>query len=215
MTNTHEETSMDEPVATDTYWQEHRELFTSTLPSHHRADLVTVWGRVHVEEERYAFTWHDKEIFEVEPRRGIRTYVCMQPFYYAPQYYLPVALYSRPTADGTIGVSTGPAALEEMVLSRMGNAWALYYPGVTTWLLWECYVDNRYRTEPFADDPTMHQLWATFEALLMARTPDATGIVTLPRDPIATEEAYQAFLAQHGYGRLSDRAWGKRLTPTQ
>ena len=212
---------MYEP-ATTAYWHEHHELFTGVLPSYHRTDPVTIWGRVHAEDERY---WNDREIIEVQPRRGTRTYVCLQPYYYAPQYVMPIALspqdipfaYARtrqPALVGALGMTTGPAEIETLLIERIGNAWAVYYPGVTPWMLWECYVYDHHRTDPCADDATMHALWTAFEALLLTREPEATRIATPPHS-IGTDEAYQAFLAQHGYEPLSDRAWGKDLTPTQ
>jgi hypothetical protein len=216
--------TMYEPVTSE-YWHEHHELFTGVLPSYHRTDPVTIWGRVHTQEEHYAFPQSDREIIEVEPRRGTRTYICLQPYYYAPQYVIPIAITPQgipfahartrqPALVGAIGMTTGPAELETLLVERIGNAWAVYYPGVTTWMLWECYVYGHHRTEPYPDDATTHALWTAFEALLVARTPDATRIVTPPRDSIATTKAYQALLVQHGYGPVSDRAWGKDLTPT-
>jgi hypothetical protein len=64
---------------TDEYWQAHHELFSSTFTSQ-GPDPVTVWGRVHAEEERYNYTLHAREIIPVEPLRGTRTYVNMQPY---------------------------------------------------------------------------------------------------------------------------------------
>ena len=64
---------------TDEYWHEHHELFSSTLTSQ-GPDPVTVWGRVHAQKERYNFTFHSREIIDVQPPRGTRVYVNMQPY---------------------------------------------------------------------------------------------------------------------------------------
>jgi hypothetical protein len=173
----------------------------------------TVWGRFHHKEDRYHET--TIEIIPVQARRGTRTYIRMQPYLLEPQQTLSIALTDQPTdpprPGQPIGIVTGAPQLEGLNEVPMGTAFAYYYPVETTMLIWECFLDRRFRTDPLAQDHAMHQLWQAFEAYLLEVVSPVTLLTTPHRDLIASDEDYQAFLAARGYTPLNKRGWGKRL----
>jgi len=55
-------------------------------------------------------------------------------------------------------------------------------------------------------------LWGGFERFLVEQCPDAQRLVTTYDDPVYETQAYQRFLSELGYRRLSTVAFGKEVT---
>jgi hypothetical protein len=199
----------------DDFWSERVPLFTGQLPSSYNKPQQ-IWGRFHVSEERYD-TKGLPEIIPLTHRRGTRAYVMLHPYVREPQLTMTIGLYKTPKQyadqDSAIGETVGPAKHEGFREAQIGNAQAWYYHEDKTLVLWECFLDSRFRTHPLKQDKNMRQLWQTFELWLLQRFPQATTIATPFHDPIARHiTEYQAFLRMLRYSPFAEAAFGKRTS---
>ena len=197
----------------DDFWTDHLPLFTGQLPSYYTKPQK-IWGRFHTSEERYLSGEH--EIIPLTHRQGTRRYVMMQPYILEPILTLTVGLYKKPKhyadQDSALGETVGQPRHEGFREVQIGNAQAWYYHEDRTIVLWECFLDSRFRTHPFARDKNLRRLWQAYELWLVQRFPDATTIATPFNDPIARSiEEYQVFLRSLGYVSIAEAAFGKRL----
>lgn len=199
----------------DPFWTRQVQFFTAQFPAYYTTPQ-NVWGRFHTSEERY--TEGNLELLPLKHRKGIRTYVMMQPYVREPVFTLTVGLYKSPKRyadqDSAIGKTLGNPKQQGFREVQIGNAQAWYYHEERTIMLWECFFDSRFHTHPFLTDTNMQKLWQSFERWLRNRFPQATTLATPFSDPIAhSREEYQAFLACLGYSRFTDGVFAKTLIP--
>jgi hypothetical protein len=200
-------------AAVDDFWTERVRLFTAQLPSYYTKPQQ-IWGKFHTSEEPYVSDVD--EIVPLTQRRGTRAYVMMHPHVLEPKLTLRVGLYKNPKhyadQDTAIGKTLGPAQHEGFNEVQIGNAQAWYYHEDRTLVVWECFLDSRFRTHPLKADKNMRRLWQAFELWLLERFPQATTIATPFNDPIArTTKEYQAFLRSLGYAPIAKAAFGRQL----
>jgi hypothetical protein len=197
----------------DDYWTERRQLLTAQFPAYYRKPQK-VWGRFHTKEEDYFGA--ASEIVPLKHKKGICTYIMMQPYVLEPILTFSVGLYSNPKKyhdqESPIGEVLG-SNHQGFREAQVGNAQAWYYPADQTIVLWECFFEDSFRRHPLADDTNMQKLWKGFEHWLVKQFPKAATIATPSNDPIAESiEEYQAFLQSNGYSTLSEAAFGKSLS---
>lgn len=103
--------------------------------------------RLHESAERYHRDPH--ELFPLAERRGERVYYHAKPYVTPPDVELTVRQQD------------------------VGQAQAWYYPRERALVLWECFLEDRYRSgDDPQGDPGHVALWDGFERTLLARQPD-------------------------------------------
>jgi hypothetical protein len=197
----------------DDYWTERMQLFTAQFPTYYTKPQI-VWSRFHISEERFEASKH--EITPITEKKGMRTYVMMQPYVLEPIRTFTVGLYNSPKhyadQESAIGRTIGQHKQEGYWEVQMGNAQAWYYHTDKIIILWECFFDQRFHMHPFATDANMRQLWTGFEQWLLQQFPKATTLATPFNDPIAESiDEYQSFLKMLGYSPIAEAAFGKSV----
>jgi len=178
---------------------------------------VRLWERdwmlrlqAHVSEEAYS-RGEGEEIIALQQRRGVRTYVHARPYILQPDYRVTVALHAQPDPSGSVGTIAG-SEWRGMRRRLVGNAQGWYYPTEQTIILWECFFEYPFTTpNNRTEDPNLRVLWRGFERFLGERCPAARQLVTTYDDPVYETQAYQRFLGELGYRRLSTVACGKEV----
>lgn len=171
---------------------------------YHRGERRQVRGRLHVSEEQYDVTGfgHSLEREYLKTRRGTRTYLFMRPYVEQPNIVLDVVIAPKEYADaGSVLGRTAGSRVEGFRHVEIGNAQAWYYPADRVLVLWECFLDGRFRDVPLVKDTNMGQLWRGFETWLVNRYTETERIVTPFADPIWDVKEYQAFLRTRGFRR--------------
>jgi len=186
---------------------------TAQFPTYYRKPQK-VWGRFHTKEEDYFGA--ASEIVPLKHKKGICTYIMMQPYVLEPILTMTVGLYNKPKhyadQDTAISKTIGQPQQEGFRERQVGNAQAWYYHTDKTLVLWECFFFEGFRRHSLSEDTTMHKLWKGFEHWLIKQFPQAVTLATPFNDPIAqTIEEYQAFLKTLGYAPIAEAAFGKRL----
>jgi hypothetical protein len=196
----------------DDFWTERLPFFTARFPTYYRKPQK-VRGRFHTSDERYFDGSH--EIIPLTQRHGHRTYVMMHPYVLEPKLTFTIGLYPKPKKyadqESPIGevIGSNNEGYREI---QVGNAQAWFYPADKTIILWECFIDDRFRKQPLSEDANMQKLWQAFERYLVQKFPKALNLVTPFNDPIAESiEEYQTFLKTLGYSPIADAAYGKKV----
>ncbi len=164
---------------TDPYWNHDTEIGTATIDG----EAYGIRVRLHESPERYT------ESSELVPitRRGERIYYHARPYILLPDIRLTVEL-TRPEPTGAIGQVlsseyTGVRPVE------IGEAQAWYYPQDQTLVLWECLLEDRYRSPDPLHDDALRVLWEGWEQLLIERSKGARRIVTPSWEPLYEQPA--------------------------
>ena len=197
----------------DDFWTERLPFFTAQFPTYYQKPQK-VHGKFHISDEGYFDGSH--EIIALSQRHGQRTYVMMHPYVLEPKLTFTVGLYSKPKKyadqESPIGQVIGEPQTQGFREVEVGNAQAWYYPADKTIVLWECFIEDRFRKHPLSEEANMRQLWQAFERYLIQKFPAASTLATPFNDPIAeSTEEYQAFLKTLGYSSIADAAFGKRV----
>ena len=170
----------------DDYWTEQIQLFIAQFPTYYTKQQ-RVWARLHTSEERFIASKH--EIIPITEKAGKRTYVMMQPYVLEPILTIMVGLYDKPERyadqESPVGRTIGQPKQKGFREAQAGNAQAWYYHKDKTIVLWECFLDLRFRIHPFAGDANMQNLWKGFEHWLIKQFPQATTLAT-PFNPTTT-----------------------------
>ncbi len=102
-------------------------------------------------------------------------------------------LYKKPKAYAdmgeAIGETLGQPKQEGVRDVQIGNAQAWYYHEDNILVLWEYFLESRFRDHPLTHDPQMKQLWQGFEFWLLKQFPQATRIATPSDDPLFAERS--------------------------
>ncbi len=162
----------------DPYFQHDELLGEAPLPGGQ-------WGihlRLHVADEPYT---EPQEIFPLQHQRGRRTYVQAKPYILEPDIRLTVALSPRfpyPEVATRPGAEIGRVVGSEVRTFRrrdIGHAQAWYYHQERTLVLWECFLEDRFRS---GDDPAADMahltVWQGFEASLLRHLCGVERIMT-------------------------------------
>lgn len=147
------------------------------------------------------------ELVPLTVRRGTRQYFHGRPYVLQPDYRLTVVLHSVPPPTGEVGV-VEESRWEGMRHAEIGNAQAWYYPEDRTLILWESFLEQRYRSGPPQADPLHQAVWTTWEAWLRDHCPGLRRIVTTWED-IYERGEWQEFLRGQGYEQLAPAAFVK------
>jgi hypothetical protein len=195
--------SMNQKHEADDFWTQDTFLFQGDFRYYHNKKRP-VRGKMHTSEETYRLDSRERDIRPMETRKGRRTSVMMHPYVFEPILTLTVGLYTNPQQyadqESPIGETIGAPKQEGTREVQIGSAQAWYYHDDKILEIWECFLDARFRTHPFAHDPHMQKLWQQLEVWLTKQFPEATRMVTPCNDPIAeTIEEYQEFLRSLGY----------------
>jgi hypothetical protein len=207
----------DFKIEEDDFWSTHIPFFTAQFPTSNTKPQK-VWGRFHISEEKYVASSH--EIIPIKEKKGNRTYVMMQPYVLEADLTITVGLYNKPKVyadqDCVIGETIATPEKQGFRELQIGNAQAWYYHTDKIIVLWECFLDHRYRKLPLSNDINMQNLWNGFEHWLLKQFPQAHTIATPFNDPIANSiEEYQSFLSSVGYSPLAAAAYGKTVKGTR
>jgi hypothetical protein len=139
---------------------------------------------------------------------GTCTAVDARAYILVPDITVDVALGPAEGATDSLGTVTA-SDWHGMKAAHVGEATAFYYREDRVLCIWEAFLEDEYQIGEASDDANYAVFWRGLEALLLRQFPDARQLVTTTDDPLYEPADYQRFLAQLGYQRLSDRAFGK------
>lgn len=172
----------------------------------------TIRLKAHISEEPYYRAGALDEIVPLQSKSGSRVYVLARPYILLPDYRISVDLYPQPTKEGIIGkvVSSNWVGISQRIV---GQAQGWHYPQKRTLVLWECFLEDRYRQKDPRTDETLHSLWKGFEGFLFRHLSGVEHIATPSWEPLYEDspEAWPQFLELMGYASIGDRAFGKRV----
>ena len=78
-------------------------------------------------------------------------------------------------------------------------------------MLWECFLEDRYRGGPPYEDTLHLVIWQAWERYLIGRAPGVERIVTTWEDSYDRED-WQLFLEGQGYRRAAPASFARRIT---
>lgn len=174
----------------------------------------TIRLKAHVSRERYNRT-EGAEIVPLQHKNGTRIYVMAKPYILEPDYRLTIGLYPQPTKQGAIGEVTGSDWVG-MRQRDVGQAQAWLYPQERTLILWECFLEDRYRQEDPRSDENLKAVWSGFESFLLRTLPQPIERIATPSwEPLYDQdkEIWPRFLEGLGYARIGNRTYGKSAKP--
>ncbi len=203
------ETRRRHPSPEAPYWADDLSLFAGRFRLT-RNEPSTIRACVHYTDESYRRHADGPEIVSLSPATRTRTHLRLQPYLALPDLRAIVEFSPTTPADTHVGTLAGAGFAPDRV-HPIGDAQAWYYPADHTLVLWECFLDDRYRDAPLADDDNTARLWDGVEDYLTTHFPTATRIITPPDDPLFDDDAYRAFLHARGFAPLSPTAFGKTI----
>jgi hypothetical protein len=168
--------------------------------------------QAHIAEELYR-QGPSAEIIPLRHPLGVRTNLNARAYVLVPDIRLDVRPNAAPARSDPAGI-VHASTWEGMKAERIGSAQAWYYHEDRALILWECFLEDRYRGDNPAEDPNAYALWEGFERFLIGRFPQARTIATTSDENLYELAQYQAFLGSMGYRELHDQAFGKDLTAT-
>ncbi len=186
----------------DPYWQE--DVALGEAPVYRQ--LHTIRARMHTATERFH---RHHELVPLSETTGERIYVHAKPYILVPDITLTVGLYRQPDPHGAIGAVTS-SAWEGMRHEDIGTCQGWFYPTDRLVMLWEAFVEDRFRQEDPREDPAMLAVWQGFERFLLARFPTAQTLVT-PYEDLYERPVWQAFVASQGYRPFTPATFVKDL----
>ena len=77
-------------------------------------------------------------------------------------------------------------------------------------MLWECFLEERYRGGPPWEDTLHLIIWQVWERFLIDHSPGADTLVTTWED-IYDRETWQLFLESQGYRRVTPASFAKEI----
>ena len=171
--------------------------------------------RLHVADEP---STEPQELFPLRHQRGTRTYVHAKPYLLEPDVRLTVALAPRvpaPEAASRPGAEIGRVVGSEHRGWRrreIGQAQAWHYHEDRTLVLWESFLEERFRS---GDDPAVDAahvtVWQGFERWLLAHLCGVERIMTTWEDEY-DRDVWAKFLRQQGYAPLPPAAFIKEVS---
>lgn len=188
----------------DPYWQ--HDVAIETPPSY---ELLGGFGfrfKIHEATERYGRS-HEDLVKLAGP--GERRYFHGKPYQLIADHHLTVGLFSVPPPSGEIGV-VEDSRWEGFRHQDVGNAQGWYYPENRTLVLWECFLEDRYRGGAPYDDTLNLVIWQSFERFLVDHSPGVERIVTTWED-IYDRDTWQLFLEGQGYRQMSPASFAKEV----
>ena len=96
---------------------------------------------------------------------------------------------------------------------EIGQAQAWFYPADKLLILWECFLEDRFRQEDPLHDPALATIWTGFERTLLARFPGTQRIATPSWEDLYERPAWQQFLGDQGFLPFSPGCFVKELDP--
>lgn len=198
----------ERPRQEDDYWT-HDELIGEMQLYR---DSYLVRARLHVKPELYRQGRHE-EIVPLRHPRGVRTYVQAKPYILHPDIRLTVQPSQTPTPGGEIGRVTASEVLG-MRHEEIGQAQSWYYHEDRTLVIWEAFLEQRFRKADPRQDSNTAALWVWLEEDLRDRFPGARRLVTPFGDPLYDAHHYQEFLRSLGYRPVAEAVFGKTF-PSQ
>jgi hypothetical protein len=188
----------------DPYWQ--HDIAIETPSSY---DLTGGFGfrfKVHEGTERYGRS-HEDLVRLTGP--GARLYFHGKPYQLLADHHLTVGLFSVPPSTGESGF-VEDVRWEGFKHQELGNAQGWYYPENRTLVLWECFLEERYRGGPPVED-TLHLIvWQAWERFLVEYSPGVELVVTTWED-IYDREIWQVFLGGRGYRLVAPALFAKEV----
>jgi hypothetical protein len=191
------------PEQPDPYWQDDVALGEGRF----YRETFGIRARVHTAREEFR---RHHEIIPLSATTGERTYVHAKPYILVPDVTLTVSLYPRPQAQGAIG-EVADSDWTGMRHEEIGQAQAWFYPTDRIIMLWECFLEERFRQEDPREDPATIAVWRGFERLLVERFPDGRQLVT-PWEDIYERPVWQAFVESQGYEPFTPATFTKQTT---
>ena len=150
----------------------------------------------------------------LQAKSGTRIYVMARPYILEPDYRISIGLYQQPAREGAIAEVTSSDWVG-MRQREVGQAQAWLYPQERTLVLWECFLEDWYRSEDPRTDENLKALWLGFESFLLRTLPQRVDRIATPSwEPLYNQDkqAWPEFLEALGYIRIGDRAYGKDVS---
>jgi len=163
--------------------------------------------KIHEARERYGRTHED--LFQIKGP-GERAYFQGKPYQLVADYHLTVGLFAVAPPTGEIGV-VEDTRWDGFRHQELGNAQGWYYPENRTLVLWECFLEERYRGGPPWEDTLNLVIWQSWERFLIDHSPDVERVFTTWED-IYDREIWQLFLEGQGYRQVTPASFAKEVT---
>ncbi len=193
--------------AQDSYWNLDRELGDGLI----QGEVYTIRARIHTALEPYRA---HEELLPLRQRTGQRLYIQAQSYILVPDFTLTVALQPPPLSRAGIG-RVVDSEWEGMRHWKLGQAQVWGYPIDRVAVLWECYLEEWCRAQDPEGDPNLTVVWAGLERLITEQLPGLERIATPSWEDLYELDRWQEFLRAQGYQRLSERAFGKEISPSR
>lgn len=188
----------------DPYWQHDVAI---EMPRSY--DLTGGFGfrfKIHEATERYG---HSHEDLVRLSGSGARAYFHGRPYQLIADHHLTVDLFAVPRPTGEIG-TVKAATWEGFKHQELGNAQGWYYPENRTLVLWECFLEERFRGGPPYEDTLHLVVWQAWERFLISHSPGVEQIVTTWEDSY-DREAWRLFLAGQDYRQAAPAAFARSV----
>ncbi len=203
--------SPDREQERDPYWWD--DIALGEAPVYRQ--VHTIRARIHTASERFH---RHHELVPLTETTGTRVYVHAKPYILIPDITLTVGLYRQPDAQGAIGAVRG-SEWEGLRHEDIGNCQGWFYPTDRLVMLWEAFVEDRFRQADPREDPAMLAVWQGFERFLVSRFPTARQLVT-PWEDLYARPTWQTFVESQGYRPFTPATFVKDIpssteSPTQ
>lgn len=195
-----------EPPEAEPYWQEDLAIGEGRFSG----ELSTIRLQLHTAEERRASHQEIVPIPHKPGQRIARTYVHARPYILVPEITLTIGTFAEPTEAGAIGKVLS-LEWEGMRHELIGNCQAWYYPQARTAVLWEAFLEDRYRQENPLEDEGLVALWTGFERVLLERFSGVERMATPSWETLYERELWQGFLQARGYAPFNEQAFVKEI----
>jgi len=165
---------------------------------------VAVRFKIHEGAERYVRSPED--LFHLSGP-GTRRYFHGKPYQLIPDHRPTIGLFAVPRPTGEVG-RVEEARWEGFNHQELGNAQGWYYPDHRTLVLWECFLEERYRGGAPYDDSLALIVWQSWERFLLDHSPGVERIVTTWED-VYDRETWRVFLEGQWYEQIAPAAFAK------
>lgn len=193
---------MGHPPEIDPYWQ--HDVAVDVPSSIDPLGRNAIRFKVHQSTERYTRS-HEDLVRLSSP--GECRYFHGKPYRLIPAYRLTIDLAAATASDGEVGVVRS-ARQHGVTRQELGNAQGWYYPAEHTLVLWECFIEERFRSGAPWEDPLQLVVWQAWERFLIAHSPGVRRMVTAWEDDF-DRPTWQRFLEGRGYHQVAPAAFLK------
>lgn len=188
----------------DPYWT--HDVAIEVPPSYELTGGFGYRFKIHEARERYGRSHED--LFQLQGP-GERVYFHGKPYQLLADHHLTIGLFAVPSPTGEVG-QVEDARWVGFRQQELGNAQGWYYPENRTLVLWECFLEERYRGGSPWEDTLNLVIWHSWERFLIDHSPGVQQVFTTWED-IYDREIWQLFLEGQGYRQMAPAVFAKAV----